>query len=412
MIITDARTDPGAGLAAVPARTRSPQMAAPSGAVYSRRNPFLAELIRHDRLTRPGSAKDTRHFVLSLGGSGITYAPGDSLGTFGCNPPRLVDELIVLLGFDPNAEVNDPKGKKVGLRDTLLKHYTVNRANRKFMGALAERMPAGILRDRATEIAGNSDLLTDYIETRDYVDILLEFRHARFESPEDFLAQLSPVTPRLYSVASSLRAHPEEAHLCIAVVRYDTHGRAKKGLTSGFYADHTDLFVRNIPVYVQEARTFRLPEDASRDIIMIGPGTGIAPFRAFLEERIATGARGRNWLFFGEQRRATDFLYGHELVHWHQRGCLSRLDLAFSRDQSQRVYVQHRMAEQARDLWAWIQAGAYLYVCGDAKHMARDVHQTLIEIARSHGGLSPEQAADYVNVTLMKTEKRYRRDIY
>jgi sulfite reductase (NADPH) flavoprotein alpha-component len=220
------------------------------------------------------------------------------------------------------------------------------------------------------------------------------------------------VAPRLYSIASSLLAHPGEVHLCVAVVRYDTHGRPKKGLASGFLADHAGLFAKTVPVYVQPSRHFRLPADGSVDIIMCGPGAGIAPFRAFLEHRIAQGATGRNWLFFGEQHSGTDFLYGKELQAWHRQGVLQRLDLAFSRDQAHKVYVQHRMLEQAAQLWEWLQKGAYFYVCGDARHMAKDVHHTLIQIAREQGGLSDTAAAEYVNVTLMKTEKRYLRDIY
>jgi sulfite reductase (NADPH) flavoprotein alpha-component len=244
------------------------------------------------------------------------------------------------------------------------------------------------------------------------VDILKEFDEARFETPEVFLSQLSPVAPRLYSIASSLDAHPGEVHLCITVVRYVTHGRAKKGLASGFFADHADMFLKNIPVYVQESRSFRLPQDGATDIIMVGPGTGIAPFRAFLEKRALNGAPGRNWLFFGEQHRATDFLYGDDLLEFQRKGKLQRLDLAFSRDQAHKIYVQHRMLEQARELWAWLQSGAYFYVCGDAARMAKGVHSTLIEIAQKEGGLPPEAAADYVNVTLMRTERRYLRDVY
>ncbi|HVM47781.1 MAG TPA: hypothetical protein VMU04_07125 [Candidatus Acidoferrum sp.] len=386
--------------------------ASPAPEPYSRKHPFLAELIGHDRLTGAGSPKDTRHFVLSLEGSGLSYIPGDSLGAFGRNPPELVDELIELLGFDPDAPVQDPKGQATTFREALLRDYTVNRANRKIMAGLSERVPQGEQRNRLMELVDNSDELCEYVNSRDYVDILKEFSEARFESPTIFLSQLSPVVPRLYSIASSLQAHPGEVHLCITVVRYETHGRAKKGLASGFFADHSDLFVKNIPVYVQESRTFRLPQDPSTDIIMCGPGVGIAPFRAFLEQRALDGATGRNWLFFGEQHRATDFLYRDEWEEHRRRGKLHRVDLAFSRDQAQKVYVQHRMLEQARDLWAWLQGGAYFYVCGDARHMAKDVHQTLIDIARQEGGLSPEAAAEYVNVTLMKTEKRYLRDVY
>ena len=385
---------------------------APATSPYSRKNPFLAELTRHDLLTKPGSEKETRHFVVNLGDSGLTYTPGDSLGTFGRNPPALVDELISLLGFDAAAAAKDPKGQPTTLRQTLLQDYTLNRANRKIMGGLAEIIPQGEQRNRLMELVDNSDSLNEYVNGRDYVDILKEFDEAQFESPESFLAQLSPIVPRLYSIASSLQAHPREAHLCIAVVRYETHGRSKKGLASGFFADHAELFAKNIPVYVQESRTFRLPKDNSTDIIMCGPGTGLAPFRAFLEQRTLDGATGRNWLFFGEQHRETDFLYGDELLDYQRRGKLYRLDLAFSRDQPHKIYVQHRMSENAKELWSWLQNGACFYVCGDAKRMAKDVHQTLISIAQKEGGLSPEAAADYVNVTLMRTERRYLRDVY
>jgi sulfite reductase (NADPH) flavoprotein alpha-component len=384
----------------------------PARTPHSRKNPFLAELTRHDRLTKPGSLKDTRHFVLSLAGSGLTYTPGDSLGAFGRNSPELVDELIELLGFEPDAPVNDPKCQPTTFRQALLRDYIINRANRKILAGLSTRIPQGEQRNRLMELVDNSDTLSEYVDSRDYVDILREFDEARFESPAGFLTQLSPVVPRLYSIASSLQAHPNEVHLLITVVRYETHGRAKKGLASGFFADHSDMFVKNIPVYVQESRTFRLPKDGSRDIIMCGPGVGLAPFRAFVEQRALDGARGRNWLFFGEQHRATDFLYGDELLEHQHKGRLHRLDLAFSRDQPYKIYVQHRMLEHARELWSWLQGGAYFYVCGDARHMAKDVHQTLIDIAQKEGGLSAEAAAAYVNVTLMKTEKRYLRDVY
>jgi sulfite reductase (NADPH) flavoprotein alpha-component len=379
---------------------------------HSRKNPFLAELTRHDRLTKPGSEKDTRHFVLQLADSGLTYAPGDSLGAFARNPPALVDEVIALLGFSPDMPVKNAHAQPSMLRETLLKDYTLNRANRKVMAGLAERIPQGEQRNRLMEIVDNSEVLSDYIYTRDYVDILKEFDEARFETPEGFLAQLTPIVPRLYSLASSLQAHPGEAHICISVVRYETHRRKKTGLASGFFADHTEMFVKNIPIYIQESRTFRLPQDNSTDIIMVGPGTGIAPFRAFLEQRTLEGATGRNWLIFGEQRRATDFLYGDEFLDYQKKGKLHRLELAFSRDQAHKIYVQHRMMENAKELWAWLQKGAYFYVCGDAKRMAKDVHQALIVIAQTEGGLSPEAAANYVNVTLMRTERRYLRDVY
>jgi sulfite reductase (NADPH) flavoprotein alpha-component len=379
---------------------------------YTRKNPFLAELTSHVHLTLPGSGKDTRHFVVNLAGSGLTYTPGDSLGAFGRNPPKLVEEVIELLGFDPETVVKNSKGQQTTLRKTLSEDYILNRANRKFVSGLAELCPQGEQRNRLMEIENNSEVLSEYIFTRDYVDVLREFDEARFDSPEAVLAHLSPVVPRLYSIASSLQAHPNEAHLCISVVRYETHGRAKTGLVSGFFADHTRLHVKEIPVYVQASRDFRMPSDNSIDIIMVGPGTGVAPFRAFIEQRLLEGAKGRNWLIFGEQHQATDFLYGDEFLAYQKRGQLQRLDLAFSRDQAHKVYVQNRMLESAKELWSWLQNGAYFYVCGDAKRMAKDVHQALITIAQQQGGLSPEAAANYVNQTLMRSEKRYLRDVY
>jgi sulfite reductase (NADPH) flavoprotein alpha-component len=386
--------------------------APPPDLQYNRKRPYLAELIRHETLTKPGSAKETRHFVLNLTGSGISYIPGDSLAVFARNPPQLVEEVIQLLGFDPETTVSDPKRGTTTLRRRLESDFILNRASKKILFGLTEIISQGEQRNRLMEIADNGDLLNEYVHTRDYVDILREFTEAKFDSPAWFLDQLSPIPPRLYSIASSQQAHPDEVHLCVGVVRYTTHGRNKKGLCSGFLADHTSLHQRTIPVYVQPSKTFRLPRDTTRDIIMVGPGTGIAPFRAFMEQRILEGASGRNWVFFGEQHRQTDFLYGEEFLGWQERGLLHRLDLAFSRDQEFKVYVQHRMKECARDLWDWLQKGAYLYVCGDAKRMAKDVHQTIIDIARTQGSLSSEAADEYVNEALMRTEKRYLRDIY
>ncbi len=388
------------------------EVSSPPALSYNRKNPYLAELIRHESLTKPGSEKDTRHFVLSLAGSGLTYTPGDSLAIFARNSPRLVEEVIALLGFDGNAPVKDNKGQAIPFWRALSESYILNRATKKIMSGLCERIPQGEQRNRLMEIVDNGEVLGAYVHGRDYVDILKEYNEAEFESPEDFLAQLSPIPPRLYSIASSLAAHPNEVHLCVAIVRYEAHGRKKSGLCSGFLADHAQLGEKNLPIYIQESRHFRLPKDGARDIIMIGPGTGIAPFRAFLEQRAADGAKGRNWLFFGEQHRASDFFYEGEFAAFEKNGVLTRFETAFSRDQAQKIYVQHRMKEQAKELWAWLQGGAYFYVCGDAHRMAKDVHQALIDIAREQGGLSADAASEYVDVTLMKTEKRYLRDVY
>lgn len=378
----------------------------------TRQNPFWAEISSHERLTKPGSAKDTRHLVFDLRGSGINYTPGDSLGAYGCNAPEVVQALIAHLGFDPEHPIVPPEGGLTVLREVLTRDYIINRANRKILSAMVERIPQGEGRNRLMEISSDNGRLCEYLETRDFVDVLKDFPEVRFEKPESFMAQLTPVTPRLYSIASSQAVFPEQAHLCVAVVRYDTHGRPKTGLTSGFLADHADVFVKSVPVYVQPSRTFRLPSDTSRDIIMIGPGTGVAPFRAFVQQRQHEGAKGRNWLFFGEQRRATDFLYENEWEEHLRNGSLARMDLAFSREKAEKIYVQNKLLENAREFWAWVQGGACIYVCGDARRMAKDVHDTIIQIAIEQGGMTPEKAAEYVNVTLMKAEKRYLRDVY
>lgn len=390
------------------AETTSP----PTPAIYTRKNPCLAELTEHRVLTHTATGKETRHFVVRLPETGLTYTPGDSLGAFATNPPDLVDQVIALLRMDPETPVTRTNGQPGTLRETLFRDYILNRANRKVLAGIAECIHQGEQRNRVMEIVNNGDVLNDYIFSRDYVDVLTEFNEVEFESPQAFVSLLSPVVPRLYSIASSLAAHPREAHLCISIVRYETHGRAKKGLCSGWFADHTKLHEKNIPVYVQESRTFRLPKDNSADIIMVGPGTGIAPFRAFLEQRILEGAKGRHWLVFGEQHAATDFLYGEEFLEYQRKGLLQRLDTAFSRDQAQKIYVQHRLLENAKELWAWLSNGAYFYVCGDAKRMAKDVHQALIQIAQEQGGMSPEAASEHVNTTLMRTEHRYLRDVY
>jgi sulfite reductase (NADPH) flavoprotein alpha-component len=388
------------------------EAASAAASPYNRKNPFHAEIIGHEPLTKPGSGKDTRHFVLSLAGSGPRYLPGDSLAIFARNPPELVDQTIDALKLNPETPLQNAKGEIVSLRQTLTQDYILNRATKKIMVGLAERVSQGEQRNQLMEIVDNDEVLNEYVHSRDYVDILTQFDEAQFETAEAFLQQLAPIPPRLYSVASSLSMHPDEVHVCVAIVRYEAHGRKRSGLCSGFLADHAPMHRKEIPIYVQESRHFRLPKDGARDIIMVGPGTGIAPFRAFLEQRVLDGATGRNWLFFGEQHRATDFFYEREFAGWKSKGKLHRLDTAFSRDQPQKIYVQHRMKEHARELWTWLQEGAYFYVCGDAHRMAKDVHQALIDIACDRGQLTPEASAEYVNITLMKTERRYLRDVY
>jgi sulfite reductase (NADPH) flavoprotein alpha-component len=250
--------------------------------------------------------------------------------------------------------------------------------------------------------------LLAYLEQREFIDLIEEYPSARF-TPQAFIDQLRKLQPRLYSIASSPLLHPHEIHLTVAVVRYQTNGRSRIGVCSTFLSDRTPMHEPVLPVFVSHSH-FGLPEDDARDIIMVGPGTGIAPFRSFVQERLARGATGRSWVFFGDQRRAFDYLYEEEWEAWRAGGKLARLDLAFSRDQAHKVYVQDRMQENAAELWAWLKAGAAFYVCGDAKRMAKDVDLALHDIIATHGGMDAAAAADYVK--LMKKEKRYQRDVY
>jgi len=380
--------------------------AAPSA--YNRANPFKAHLTENYSLSSAGSNKDTRHLVINLAGSGITYVAGDSLGVVPRNFPRLVDELLPHLGVDPQTPVEQPTGATTA-REILISGYILNRVSKKFVKAVLERLPEGEKKTALTEIVGNDETFDDFVFTRDYTDVLIEYP-VKFTIAE-FLPLANKIAPRLYSIASSPNAHPGEVHLTVAVVKYHTHGREKFGMATGYLAHGQELHKPEIPVYIQPTKHFHMPAPDA-PIIMVGPGTGIAPFRAFLEEREVTGAKGKNWLFFGDQKKAHDFLYEKQFAEMQAKGLLTRFDLAFSRDQAEKIYVQDRMRENAPELWKWLQEGAYFYVCGDAKRMAKDVHQMLITIAQEQGGMTPEAAKEYIEVQFAKTEKRYLKDVY
>lgn len=346
--------------------------------------------------------------VVHLGASGITYVPGDSLGVVPRNFPGTVDELLPHLGLDPAAPVAQSAGT-VPLRDVLIHQYILNRVSKKFVKAVLEKLPEGGKKQALAEIVASDEAFEDYIFTRDYTDVLIDYP-VQFAAAE-FLPLANKIAPRLYSIASSPKAHPGEVHLTVAVVKYHTHGRDKYGIASGYLSHGQDLNRDEIPVYIQPTKHFHMPPPDA-PMIMVGPGTGIAPFRAFLEEREIDGAKGKSWLFFGDQKRACDFLYEAQFADLQRKGVLTKFDTAFSRDQAEKIYVQNRMHENAAELWKWLQEGAYFYVCGDAKRMAKDVHQMLITIAQEQGGLSPEAAKEYIEVTFAKTEKRYLKDVY
>ena len=373
---------------------------------FDRKNPFRAPLLKSERLNRGDSAKDVRLVALSLRGSGLHYEAGDALGVFPENCPEMVEAILAALGARGDEWVPVPGGGHAHAFEALSTHYVVTKVGDDFAALLAERAtdPAEretlrtLVADDAEGIPSNWDLL----------DILQQFPSGRDELAA-MIAALPPLQPRLYSISSSLKAAPEEVHLTIGVVRYDQGGRARKGVASNFLA--TTLRPRQkAGVFVHRSPNFRLPQDGTTPIIMIGPGTGIAPFRAFLQDRRADGATGKNWLFFGDQRRETDYLYRDEVEAYHAAGHLSRLDLAFSRDQAEKVYVQHRMREHGADLWDWLEAGAHVYVCGDARRMALDVDHALHEIIAARGGRSPEAAKEYVQA--LSKAGRYQRDVY
>ncbi|PYL61883.1 MAG: sulfite reductase subunit alpha [Verrucomicrobia bacterium] len=374
---------------------------------YTRANPFPARMMVNRRLSGPESEKDTRHFELDLTGWGLTFEVGDSLAVYATNDPELVDEIIRTLGATGNEQVPRLKGEPTTFREALLRDYSITQPTPKFLKAIAQRASAAPTLGYLLAPNRKQDLET-YLWGMEIIDFLSDHPSARF-APEEFVGLLTKLQPRLYSVASSLRAYPYQVHFIVDVVRYESNGRLRKGVCSSFLAERADDVP--VPVFPTVAKHFHLPEDPDTPIIMIGPGTGVAPFRAYLQERKVTGAKGKNWLVFGAQHERCDFAYGDEFNAYVKEGLLTRLDCAWSRDQPQKIYVQHKMAENAGEIWKWIDAeGAYFFVCGDARRMAKDVDAMLRKIVQEHGGKSVEQANEYVEK--LKSDKRYKRDVY
>ncbi len=391
----------------VPTQNGASVAAASPVTSYSRTNPFPARLLASRKLTLDGSDKDTRHYEICLKDSGLTYQVGDALGLLPANSPELVQEILDALGFDGEEEITRDDGAKKSIRQALVNDYQIRAPHKEFLLALSQRDPTDtFLRDLLDPNIRTE--LDQYLYGREIIDFLLDSPKLGF-TPEDFVKLLRKLQPRLYSIASSLKAHPEQVHLTVDTLRYDAHGRKRHGVSSTFLADRVTETTK-LPVFIQQAKHFRLPENLERPVIMVGPGTGIAPFRAFLQERQATGARGGNWLFFGAQKSGTDYFYQEELASLQQSGCLTRLDLAFSRDQAEKVYVQTRMQQNAAEMWRWLEDGAHFYVCGDARRMAKDVDDTLHAIIREAGGRTEDAAKEYV--AALKKDKRYQRDVY
>jgi len=373
---------------------------------YTRANPFPGKLKVNRFLSTPDSEKETRHFEIDLTGWGLSYEVGDSMAVYPTNDPELVEQVLHAIGAKGDEMVPAAKTQK-NLREALLRDYSITQPTPKLLKAIAERASAAPLLQELLDPERKQDLDT-YLWGMEVIDFLSEHPSVKF-SPEEFVGLLTKLQPRLYSVASSLRAHPEQVHFIVDVIRYESHGRQRKGVCSSFLADRANDVP--VPVYPSSAKHFHLPEDLNVPIIMVGPGTGVAPFRAFLQERAALGAKGKNWLFYGAQREACDFAYKEDFDRFKGDGVLTRLDCAWSRDQAHKIYVQNKLLDNAAEIWKWIDAeGGQFFVCGDARRMAKDVDAALRKIVLEQGGKTADEASEYVEK--LKSEKRYKRDVY
>lgn len=377
----------------------------PEQTEYSRTNPFKAEILENINLNGRGSNKETRHLELSLEGSNLHFEAGDSLGIYPENNPELVDALIAEMEWTPEDPVPvNKQGVFRSLREALISDFEITVLTKPLMKKIAELTSNAELE----KLVDQKEQLDDYIDSRDLLDLVKDFSLSQIDQTE-FVGILRKIPARLYSIASSLQAAPDEVHVTIGTVRYESHGRSRLGVCSGecaFRLEEGDT----VPVYIQRNDNFKLPENPDTPIIMIGPGTGIAPFRSFMQEREEIEAKGKTWLFFGEQHYRTDFLYQVEWQQWLKEGVLTKMDVAFSRDTDEKVYVQHKMLEKSKEIYEWLEDGAVIYVCGDEKHMAADVQKTLIKIIEEEGGLSVEEATNYL--ANLQQQKRYQRDVY
>ena len=380
---------------------------APASPPYSRKNPFPSKLLTRRRLNLEGSEKETVHYEFSLAGSRLQYEVGDSMGVFPQNDPALVEELLHALHFTGDEKVTNKEGETFSIREGLLRHFVITQPSKQFVEAIVNKSP-GEEDLKALLQPERKQELDKYLWGLELIDFLVDRPSIHF-TPDELVLTLRKLQPRLYSVASSLKGFQDQVHFIIVTVRYESHGRKRKGVASTYLADRIDGGA-HVPMFIHVAKGFRLPEDHSTPIIMVGPGTGIAPFRAYLQERKAVGATGKNWLFFGEQRKKSDFFYQDEFEAFQKEGILTRFNTAFSRDQAYKIYVQQRMLENGKDLFAWLEEGAHFYVCGDAARMAKDVDLALHQIIEKEGGKTPEAAAEYVEA--LKKSKRYKRDVY
>ena len=423
---------------------------------WNAKNPYSTKITQNYVLNGEGSGKETRHIVFELGDSGLNYKAGDALGVVPRCPPEVVAEILSITALT-GEEIVETYAGECTLQEALMDKYEVHRVSKKWIESLGPRLVSSsssieikiVSRKRTSsrdgtllvewkgsgegddlperyveigmpsnpsealwnELTSDSKAMEDYMWSRDYVDALSDFGHIGF-SAQQLIEGMDRLKPRLYSIASSPDHEPGTVHLTVGIVRYNHHDRDKTGLCTGFLADRCQVEETDIGVFMSPTRSFVLPSDGSVDAIMVGPGTGIAPFRAFLQQRDINGDTGRNWLFFGDWTEEGEYYYRDEMESWKERGVLDKHDLAWSRQGSEKVYVQHLMKKNGEEIWKWIDGGGYFYVCGDKNYMAKDVHTTLIEICSEFGSMTPDEAKDFVETKLMKTEKRYLRDVY
>lgn len=379
-------------------------------ASFSKTNPFHSSIKERYSLSKPGTRKHTCHITLDLKGSGLTYNVGDSIGIYPRHDPKIVEKTLQALKATGDEVIADKQGNSFNLREFLTHKANISDISRKMISEIAQRQPNLQKKERLEWLLaeGNKDALKAYQESHEVWDCLKENQEVEF-TPQELCLLLMPLLPRLYSISSSQKEVGEEVHLTVAYLRYNTNEQERLGVCTHYLCNLAPMQKPIVPVYVQPSHGFTLPEDPSANLIMIGPGTGIAPFRAFMQERMATGAKGQNWLFFGEWNRKFDYFYEEYWNELEAKGIL-RVDTAFSRDQEHKVYVQHRMLEHAGEIFEWVERGGYIFVCGDAHRMAKDVDAVLHQIVQQQGNRSEQETKEYIK--RLRTEKRYLRDVY
>jgi sulfite reductase (NADPH) flavoprotein alpha-component len=373
---------------------------------YTRNHPYSATVVENRLLTGPGSEKETRHIELDLADSGIEYLPGDSAGVLPVNTCDAVDLVLERLQFTGDEPVVDFYGKPLSLREALTSWLMIGKLSGSTLRGWAKHTAHPEL--TALVEPGNKEKLEAYLWGREFID-LLEHCPARLDNPQQLFKLLPRLAPRLYSISSSQALLPTQIDLSVRVVKYESHGRARQGVCSAHIGERTPPG-GVLPIFIHSNQLFRLPADPAVPVIMVGPGTGVAPFRAFLQHKQAGRGTWPMWLFFGDQRASQDFLYREDFEHWQSDGTLQRLDTAFSRDQKEKIYVQQRIRENSAELWRWLDQGAYFYVCGDSKRMAPDVEAALLQAIATHSGHGPDYALQFL--AEMKKQKRYLRDVY